>query len=246
MLWYKSWLETQRWFFLAMMLLAAQVIALYMSYPMDPITSYPNGAIGVLPLEMARVRTGDFESYVWIRWFSTTMILFWPVYAIALAGTGFEPAGGREYLLSLPVTRRRMALTRLSVVVGQITAFTILPTLLLCAMEPLVGQRYPVGDALVQCLILLIGGSGLFGLAMFLRVVMADVAAYTAVGALVVLCAMFTFVAKGFTPYSIFRVMNGADYFFNHHVPWVGLALSAGLGCTLVWLSVGIVERRDY
>ncbi len=246
MLWYKSWLETQPWFILAMLLLAAQVFALYMSYPMDPMTSYPNGAIGVLPLEMARIRSGDFQSYVWIRWFSTTMLLFWPVYAIALAGTGLEAAGGREYLLSLPVTRRRIAMTRLSVVVGQIVIFTILPTLLLCAMAPLVGQRYPVGDALVQCLILLVGGSGLFGLTMFLRVVMTDVAAYTTAGGLVVLCAMFTFLAKGFTPYSVFRVMNGAEYFFSHHVPWAGLVLSAGLGCTLVWLSIAIVERRDY
>jgi ABC-type transport system involved in multi-copper enzyme maturation permease subunit len=242
----KSWLDTQRWFLLGVIGLVAQVFALYMSYPMDPVTSYPNGAIGVLPLEMARVRTGDFQSYVWIRWFSTTLLLFWPVYVIAMAGTGFESSSGREYLLSLPVTRRRIALTRLAVVVGQIVALTILPTLLLCAMAPLVGQRYPVTDALVQCLILLVGGSSLFGLSMFLRVLMTDVAAYTAAGALFVLCAMFTFVAKGFTPYSVFRVMNGAEYFFNHHVPWVGLGLSAGLGAILIWVSVAAVERRDY
>ena len=61
MLWYKSWLETQHWFFLGMMLLAAQVVALYVAYPMDPLTTYPNGALGVLPVEMAQLRTGDFR-----------------------------------------------------------------------------------------------------------------------------------------------------------------------------------------
>jgi len=101
MLWYKSWLDTQLWFFLAICALVAQVIALYMSYPMDPLTTYPNGALGVLPHEMAQIRTGDFRSYIWVRWFSTTMLLIWPVFALRLAGTGLEGERGREYLLSL-------------------------------------------------------------------------------------------------------------------------------------------------
>ena len=39
MLWYKSWLDTQRWFLLGLFALCAQVLALYMSYPLDPATS---------------------------------------------------------------------------------------------------------------------------------------------------------------------------------------------------------------
>ena len=136
--------------------------------------------------------------------------------------------------------------TRLVVVVGQIAALTVLPTLLLCALAPLVGQRYPLGAALAQCAILLAGGLGLFGLTMFLRVITTDAAAYVAAGGLLVLCILFTFVAKAFTPYSFLRVLNGADYFFNQRVPWTGLALSAGLGGALIWASVHVVERRDF
>jgi hypothetical protein len=44
MLWYKSWLETQLWVILAMCAMASQVLALYMSYPMDLLTSYPSFA----------------------------------------------------------------------------------------------------------------------------------------------------------------------------------------------------------
>ena len=44
MLWHKSWLETQLWVILAMCAMASQVLALYMSYPMDPLTSYPSFA----------------------------------------------------------------------------------------------------------------------------------------------------------------------------------------------------------
>jgi hypothetical protein len=246
MIWYKSWLDTQRWFFLALMLPLAQVLALYMSYPMDPATSYPNGALGVSPAEMALIRLGDFRSYVWIRWFSTTMLIFWPVFAAGLAGTGFEGAAGREYLLSLPITRRRIAGTRLALASAQIVAFTVVPSLFLCAMAPLVGQRYPIADALVHSLILSVGGLGLFGLTMLLRTTGSDATAYLAAGTLVVLWGLITFVAKDLTPYSIFRVMNGADYFFYHRVPWRGLAISAAVGGVLVYVSVSIVERRDF
>ena len=246
MLRYKWWLDSRHWFFLALIALSAQVVALYMSYPMDPATSYPNGALGVTASEMARLRTGEFRGYIWLRWFSTTMLLIWPLFAVRLAGTGLEEMGGREYLLSLPATRRRMAISHLSVSAAQIAAITIIPSLLVCAMAPLQGQRYPVSDALIHSAILIVGSMSLFGLTMFLRVALRDAAAYVLIAALVVLIGLFTFVAKGFTPYSIFRVMNGADYFFNDHIPWVGLTISAAIGGALIWLSLRLVERRDF
>jgi hypothetical protein len=227
-------------------MLAAQVLALYVSYPMDPQTSYPAGALGVLPAEMGRLRGDDFRRYVWVRWFSTTMLLMWPVYVFALAGTGFERAAGREYLLSLPVSRRRIIATRLAVVLTQIAAFTLLPSMLLCAMAPLRGQHYPVADAVVHSGILFVAGLGLFGLTIVLRTLLADAAAYTAAAALVGLVGLFTFIVDDFTPYSIFRLMNGAEYFFNHRVPWSGLAVSATMGMAFIWLSMRIVEARDY
>ena len=49
MLWYKSWLDTRHWFFLGLMIPAAQVVALFVAYPQDPLTMFPNGALGVLP-----------------------------------------------------------------------------------------------------------------------------------------------------------------------------------------------------
>jgi ABC-2 family transporter protein len=246
MLRYKSWLDTRLWFFLGLMALSAQVIALYMSYPMDPATTYPNGALGVTAAEMMRLRTDEFRGYIWLRWFSTTMLLIWPVFAIRLAGTGLEESAGREYLLSLPATRRRIAVSRLTVSAAQIAAITIVPSLLVCAIAPLRGQRYPVSDALMHSAILMVGSFGLFGLTMLLRVITRDAAAYVAMGGLVFLVWLFTFLVQGFTPYSIVRVMNGADYFFNHQIPWTGLAVSATIGCALIWLSMRIVERRDF
>lgn len=246
MLWLKWWLDTNRWFLLGVCGLAAQVLAFYMSYPMDPKTTFPNGALGVLPPEMTLLRGEDFRSYVWLRWFSTSMLIFWPFVAIALSGTGFEQPAGREYLLSLPVSRTRAMLTRLAVVMAELALVTLLPTLLLCAMAPLRGQHYPLSEALTHAAILYVAGSGIVGLTMFLRTTLTDVGAYVALASLVVLVGLFTFVAAGFTPYSIFRLMNGADYFFTGHIPWAGLSLSLGVGAALAWTSVRLVEARDF
>ena len=71
MLRYKSWLDTRLWFFLGLTMLSAQVVALYVSYPMDPVTTYPNGALGVTAAEMASLRSDEFRGYIWLRWFST-------------------------------------------------------------------------------------------------------------------------------------------------------------------------------
>jgi hypothetical protein len=246
MLWRKWWVDTRHWFILGLLVLASQVLAIYMSYPMDPLTTFPHGALGVLPQEMERLRVSDFRGYIWLRWFSTSMLLAWPVFVIALAGTGFEQAAGREYLLSLPVTRRRAMLSRLAIVLAQIAALAALPSLLVSAMAPLRGQYYPVTDALAHSAILFVAGLGLFGLTAFLRSITTDLAAYVAAGGLVVLVAMFTFLVVPFTPYSILRVMNGAEFHFNHRVPWIGLASSAAVGFGLMWLSMRLVERRDY
>jgi hypothetical protein len=246
MLWYKSWLDTRRWFVLGLLALLGQVFALYMSYPMDPATTYPNGALGVSPAEMILVRAGDFRSYVWVRWFSTSMLLAWPVFAAALAGTGFEASSGREYLLSLPVTRGRIAWTRLALGGGEIVALTIVTSLVVCAMAPLVGQRLPVADAIAHSIILSVGGFGLFGLVVFLRTTASDLGAYLAIAGVIVIWGGITFFAKDLTPYSLFRVMNGADYFFYRRVPWTALGLSAAVGSALVYASVRIVERRDF
>ena len=246
MLWYKSWLDTQRWFLLGLFALCAQVLALYMSYPLDPATSYPNGALGVLPGEMDLIRHGDFRSYVWIRWFSTTLLLIWPMFAIGLAGTGFEQPAGREYLLSLPVTRRRVVWTRVSLTFAQMLALTLVPSLLVCAIAPTVGQRFPVSDALVHSLVLVVSGAGLVGLTMYLRTIASDAGTYLGMAGIVILWGMITFVAKDLTPYSVFRAMNGADYFFYHHVPWIPMALSAGTAAAFGYLALRSVEARDF
>ena len=80
------------------------------------------------------------------------MLIFWPCSRLRLAGTGFEEPAGREYLLSLPVTRRRIVWTRVALTFAQMLALTLVPSLLLCAIAPPVGQRFPVWDALVHSL----------------------------------------------------------------------------------------------
>jgi hypothetical protein len=52
--------------------------------------------------------------------------------------------------------------------------------------------------------------------------------------------------SKGTRAAIVFRLMNGADYFFDHRVPWTGLAVSLALGTALIAVSVRLVEQRDF
>ena len=64
--------------------------------------------------------------------------------------------------------------------------------------------------------------------------------------AVVFVWGLITFVAKDLTVYSLFRAMNGADYFFYRHVPWIPMALSVGTGVAFGYLALRTVEERDY
>jgi hypothetical protein len=51
---------------------------------------------------------------------------------------------------------------------------------------------------------------------------------------------------KEFAPYSITRIMSGATYFRTGELPWIGLGVSLAVAAAMFYLSLRIVERRDF
>ncbi len=86
-LWYKAWRET-RWFFrLGIMFLTASAFALYVGYPDDFSTRFPNGALAV-GADQARALLHDGRAYIWLSWFGTSLLLGLSFLALALGSTG--------------------------------------------------------------------------------------------------------------------------------------------------------------
>ena len=251
MLWYRSWTET-RWFFrIGLGLLMASALGLYVGYPDDYTQRFPNGALAVSGAQV-RALLHDGRTYIWLSWFGTSLLLGLSLLSLALASTGIVrsseggAAPGVNYALSMPVSRRRLAGIRVATGFGELAAAAILPTLLVCLLAPTQGQSLPVGEAMAHVLLALSGASVLYGLFVLLSATLGEVSKAVLGGAILFLYGMFTFLTNGVRTFSVFRLMTGDTYFLRGDVPWLGILASIAFAATAIYVSVRIVERRDF
>jgi hypothetical protein len=114
-------------------------------------------------------------------------------------------------------------------------------------LSPSVGQSYGVGNALVHALCAFVAGAAFFSLATLLSTSFSDIWR-----PLLIACSVAAVlwvveqVARGFSPYSIFTVMNGETYFRSGRLPWVGLLASTGLSAAMLYGAAANIERRDF
>lgn len=246
--WFKAWTETRRYFQMGTTVLIAMVLALYFSYPGEPGKEFPHGALAV-GLDQVRTLPHDAHSYIWLHWFGNTLLIWLSFLAVALASAGVGPstgASGLLYTLSMPVTRRRLATVRMTLGLLEITVVAFVSSLLVCALAPLVGQSFPVGESLVHALLAVAGVASFYGLLVFLSATLGDLHKAIVGIAVLFLYGIFTFLAAGFQTYSFLRLMSGDMYFLRGEIPWAGIAASLGVGLVLASLALLVVERRDY
>src|SRR5262245_52326899 len=156
MLWHKTWLETRSRFLIGLALAACSACVTVFTYskvlellPLAP----PKDVDGELARKIrdAAELVRDYRGYVWLRWFGGNLRDAWTLFAMLL-GTGGLLAqatrGGALFTLSLPVPRSRILAVRAAVGFGELVALGFVPSLLVVALSPAVGQRYSVGDAL--------------------------------------------------------------------------------------------------
>src|SRR5262249_27090474 len=149
-------------------ILAAWVLAMYMSYPGEPDMEFPHGALAV-GLDLVRSLPRDARSYIWLHWFGNTLLLWLSFLAVALAGAAMgPPEAGVLYTLSMRVARRKLATVRIAVGLIEITAGALFSSLLVCALAPLRGQSFPVSQSLVHALLAVAGVASFYGLLVFL------------------------------------------------------------------------------
>ena len=250
MVWYKAWTDTRRYFRLGAMILIAMVLGMYMSYPGEPGAEFPHGAIA-LSVEQVRALPHDARSYIWLHWFGNTLVVWLPFLAIALASAGMPPSGGVAaagaiYTLSMPVSRRKMASGRIVLGILEMAVAALFSSLLVCAGAPLVGQTFSVRESLVHALLAIAGIVSFYGVLVFLSTTVGELHKAVLGAAMLFLYGMLTFLATGFRQFSMLRLMTGDMYFLRGEIPWAGICASVGVALVMVWLSLLIIERRDY
>lgn len=255
MLWHKSWLETRWRFLIGLGLGVCSAAAVVLLYPK---------VIAVLPLEPARDSDGelarrlrasavlihDYRGYIWSQWFAKQLSHAWTLFAVLL-GTGGLVAqtarGGGLFTLSLPVSRQRLLAIRTATALAELAALAVIPSLVLAALSPAVGERYPIGDALIHSGCVFVAGSVFFSLATLLSTVFADVWRPVLIALLAaVVLGLSEQVFHEVSRFSVFPVMSAERYFQGGGLPWLGLAAGAAVSLAMLYGAARSIARQDF
>jgi ABC-type transport system involved in multi-copper enzyme maturation permease subunit len=255
MLWNKSWMDSRWRFLTGLGLLMFLAVGTVVEYPtvakLMPMagtidTSGPLGRLIKDALEIQR----DYRGFVWYQWFRQNLVQLWALFAVLLGSGGLaSTASGRPALftLSLPITRNRLLGVRAATGLAELMVLAVIPSLLIPALSPSIGQSYSVADTLVHGACLFIAGASLFSLALLLSTVFHDLWR-----PLLIACAAAIVVAVGeevfreLAPIGIFRVMTAESYFRSGQLPWLGLAVSAALSAAMLYAAALNFNRQDY
>ena len=255
MLWRKSWLETRWRFLIGLGLLTLSACSTVFTYPqivkLLPLASTvdADGALGrrvTEAVDLART----YRGYVWSHWYRQNLLQMWGLFAVLIGSGGLlsqASGGGALFTLSLPVTRHRLIGVRAATGLAELLVLAFVPSLLLPALSPAIGQTFGLGDALVYGACLFIAGTVFFSLAFLLSTVFTGVWAPL----LIVLCVatvlgLFDLALRDVSRYSVFAVMSAESYFRGGGLPWLGLLASTALSAAMLYGAAVNIARRDF
>ena len=260
MLWRKAWLETRLRFFMGVAMTVCLtaffvfgnpliVRQWQMDHQLHPEWNDPAWLYRAM---------WDYPFFIWHFLFGYMLQQLWVLFALLLGfgGLSRESAQGvAGFTLSLPVSRRRLILTRAVIGGAEIIALGVLSALTVSALSLFIGKEYPLAQAFAHGLLMVAGGLIFYSLAMFLSNVIQGEHTPTLIG--VTLVAFLYFIVQPYVdgpPAPIYvrlvnvsKVMAGPPYIKAAlEVPWTGLLMSLLAAAALLYSSLKITERKDY
>lgn len=255
MLWYKSWLETRWRFWIGLVLLVCSACAVVFTYPtvMQLMPLVPpvdvGGELGRRIRESADLAR-EYRGYIWSQWFRQNLRQMWTIFAVLLGTGGLlsqSSGGAAVFTLSLPASRHRLLTVRAYAGLAELLVLALVPSLVIPALSPAVGESYSVTTAIVHSVCLFTAGAVFFSLAFFLSTVFSDMWRPLLITlSAAILLALAEQVVRGLSRYSIFGVMSGESYFRLGRVPWLALFVSAAASAAMLYGSVVNIMRRDF
>jgi hypothetical protein len=255
MLWHKSWLETRWRFLIGLGLLACSAAGVVLEYPkvVELLAVVPagdtGGELGRRIRESAELAR-DYRGYVWSQWFGQHLVQAWTLFAVLLGTGGLvsqASRGGALFTLSLPVSRRRLVAVRAAVGLVELLVLAVVPSLLIAALSPAIGQRFAIADAVVHSACLFIAGTVFFSLTSLLSTAFSDIwRPPLIVLLLAVVLGGSEQVVRDVGRFSVFSVMSAQRYFQGEGLPWLGLVASAAASVALLYGAARNIERQDF
>lgn len=249
MLLYKAWVESRWRFVCGAVAVTALSILFVRLHPIlipqwqvalqDPHAIKPRW----LPLGVS-----DYRFYIWHFLFDFRLQNLWVLLAIVLSFGGLlrEHANGAvAFSLSLPVTRNRWLLSRVSIAFLETTVLAVIPAIVVPIVSVSVGQSYPMGQGFAHGLLMAGVGSVFVGLAAFLSLILRGEYSPLAV-TLAMLAAPYLVLQEWARRVSwarkidIAHVMAGAWLLTWGDVPWLAIVVV----CLLTGLFLGLAARQ--
>jgi hypothetical protein len=258
MLWHKAWLETRGRF------LAGLAISLIVGFGIiydfraterllplvrniDPATLDTTGPIGAA-IKEGMVAQQTFRGFVWWQWYRQNLTYLVVIFGALLGAGGLlaQSGGATLFTLSLPVSRHRLIGTRAAIGLAELLALAIVPSLLIAALAPTIGQTYSVVDVIAHAVCMFIVGSVFFSLAALLSNDYSDRWRPVLIACVIAAALGMLEYIPAISPYGIFHVMNGETYYRHAGLPWIGLLISAGISAALLRTAAVNLTQRDF
>ena len=233
MLWYKAWLET-RWRF-------AFLVGLVLLIWLTPLWITATGVHTTVPAA---------RFWMAIQLGSVILFIFTPIY---LAGSGINTQGGYTFTpgfhgsmlftLSLPVSRRRLLFARAGL-------GAVLTCILAVIMAGYILHLRPEATSALQALVYLtrviVCTMAIYAFSVLLACVLDEIWQFT--GAFIVWPMVFLLQAKfdWVAQISPLRGMSLNCYPIPAPMPWAPVVASLALTTVLAWISVVVVQRKEY
>lgn len=246
MIWRRIWTATRWRFVFAMAVMLAAGFSMVMTYPRIAAASAAAAKRGLAPHPEL-----SFPTYAWDWWFSMAYAALWVLAASLLAPGGLAREARRGealFTLSLPVTRARLLGEHAAVVLAELIAIAIAGAAIVPLAAPLVGQSYSWSEALLFAASAVLGGLGVFALAIL---VSTSAAAgwlqplITAGLVFLVSEAAGAFLQNVAAPTPM-RVMSAWSYVEIGRPPYIGWTVSAIVALVGLAAARGALERRDF
>jgi ABC-type transport system involved in multi-copper enzyme maturation permease subunit len=198
----------------------------------------------------------SFARYIWIDLYDASLLASWMglTVILALGGLRHEHSNGASaFSLSLPARRRTWIVAQTIVAMAESIFLGFLPAVMIPALSPIVGQGFPQDQAAGFAILMV--GTGLVFSAWTLFI--SQLAGGELASLVISLCsigAFFVLVKRVpiLDRFDIFDTMTGADmldrqtFLLHGPLPWETLAVTTTLLLCLIWLSMIVIERRDF
>lgn len=245
MLWYKSWVET-RWRF-------AFALSILLIFSLWSVLRFPNAVqSGVRDMQQHKHPNAALRgvaTYTQVEIFEK-LTLLWAIFSVMLGTGGLlreRRLGTASFLLSLPISRRRLLAVRCVVSLVEATCLALAAYAVVPLAFPLVNQSYSFGLALRYALILAVSGASFVVYGILISALMEGAGWPAIIGASTAFLSLaLGELVSAFSRYAPFPVLSGESYFRYGAVPWTGMSISLVIAALMLALVLWIVKWQDF